>query len=153
MNSQGSGWGGGSREGKSVPLPKKTRPFRYFPEDKLVRSPFPPLDPEEGKKILQEGKKKPPGSSLSEAEQEKILALRRQGASLKKISEETAFSTGQVRGVLRKHKMSAGSNAKLTPDQRQAIRVRYAAGGVTHAALAREYGVSSATIANVVKGS
>jgi transposase-like protein len=42
------------------------------------------------------------------------------------------------------------STAKLTGDDVQTIRSRYAAGGVSQAALAREYGVSAAVLSKIV---
>jgi plasmid maintenance system antidote protein VapI len=41
--------------------------------------------------------------------------------------------------------------AKLTRAQVKAIRERYAAGGITQLALAREYGVTGESINNIVR--
>jgi len=41
---------------------------------------------------------------------------------------------------------------KLTADQVAAIRARYAEGGITHRALAKQYGVSGATVSHILSG-
>lgn len=50
------------------------------------------------------------------------------------------------------HKGSDNQNAKLTPEQVTEIRQRYAAGGVSQAALAREYGISQGGISKIILG-
>lgn len=151
MNVQGSGWGGGARTGGSVPLPKKPRPFRYFPEKHETRSPFPPLDPEEANKILTSGPKRR-GSSLDKDQRAEVVRLKRAGLSLNEVVEETGFSLGAVRGALRLEgvRTPEAHRRKLSDEQRAEVRRRQAAGEAM-AALAREFGVSPATIANVVK--
>lgn len=42
-------------------------------------------------------------------------------------------------------------SARLTPDQVRAIRTRHALGGVSYRALGRDYGVSTATITEIVR--
>ena len=44
------------------------------------------------------------------------------------------------------------ANAKLSTLQAEAIRDRYASGGVSQTALADEYGVNQTTISSVVRG-
>lgn len=42
--------------------------------------------------------------------------------------------------------------AKITPTQRTEIQYRFAAGGITKAALARDYGLSTAHVCNLING-
>jgi hypothetical protein len=60
-----------------------------------------------------------------------------------------------IQDAVQKGRMCAGERqwcAKLTGEQVVDIRRRYAEGGITHKALAREFGVSSATICLIVTG-
>jgi hypothetical protein len=58
-----------------------------------------------------------------------------------------------VRDAIRKGRMNPKppSRAKLTEDQRDEIRARYAAGGITHRQLADEYGIHFTNIGRAIR--
>lgn len=150
MNAQGSGWGGGPRAGGSVPLPKKRRPFKYFPEKHEIKSPFPPLKEGEGEKILV-GRTRQPNSALPAHERRKVVELRKQGLSIAKIEETLGLTNGLVRGALRAEGATFKVTRRTLSDEQIAEIVKRVKAGETKASLAREFGVSPSTIANMVK--
>lgn len=150
MNAQGSGWGGGSRTGGSVALPKKPRPFKYFPEKHEVKSPFPPLEEAEKTKVLTQRTRRP-GSSLPREDRQRVVDLKNSGLSIAKIEAELGLTNGQVRGALRAEGIVSPPRSKLSASQKATIRETYGAGGTTMADLAARYSVSATTIATVVK--
>lgn len=67
---------------------------------------------------------------------------------------ELAGRTAWLRANLRPKNFVKGEEhpaAKLNWEKVEAIRARYAMGGISHETLAREYGVSQKTVGNIVR--
>ena len=83
-----------------------------------------------------------------------IVALRKRGLQPKQIADQMGLSRNQVLGTLFRAGMcrKGSATAKLTPDQVEAIRVRYKRRCGTNGshALAKAYGVCHSTILDVV---
>lgn len=83
---------------------------------------------------------------------EKISASRRgmaawnKGKSTGAVGPRSATGAANIAAGVR-----AGANAKLTMEAAQEIRAKYAAGGVTQAVLAREYGIAPQGVWRVLK--
>lgn len=150
MNAQGSGWGGGARTGGGIALPKKPRPFKYFPEKHEVKSPFPPLEEGEGDRLLV-GRPRQPHSALPAHERRKVVELREQGMSIAKIEQALGLTNGLVRGALKAEGATFKVTRRSLSDEKVAEIARRVKAGEAKAHLAKEFGVSPSTIANMVK--